>query len=803
MERPIETPDFQSIDADPNSGSGLSILGVLWRQKWIILLLTVVGAGLGYLSFIRRTPVYQSTATMLIVKKDTKLPGQEADGRSAYDNTISLHNLLLRSPKIVAKALEKQTLKNRSSLRDEADPAGTIISGLGVDCKAAGAASVLMLTYTGSDPQDCATILKAIVAAYQEFLGETYQTFSEETVQLIGQAKDVLLKQLSEREEVYRQFRQEAPLLWKGATGGNLHEARLAEIETRRSGLIVEAAQTKSRIEGIQAAMKKGGNREALLLLVNQGAAIHAKSGRTADDPVFSQLLEEQIALEEYGKDHPKVKALKKRTELIRNHSLSAPLDKAELGKSADFLETYLESLRQDLRLQEEALEGLDTLFEEERQSAKKLSIFQVKDEAFRTEIARIQQLFSAVVKRLDEISLVKDYGGVKTQLIAPPEVGWQIAPQFFGIMSTACMLGALAGFGLGWLIEFMDRRFASPDEIRRSLGLSIMGHIPMISDAGGRKPGVKGAAKAAVADETLCVVRNPKGRQAEAYRAIRTALYFSTHSQGHKVIQITSASPGDGKTTTSTNLAFCIADSGKRTLLIDADFRRPRVHEYLGLGNEVGLSTAITGETEIFDVIQPTSIENLWVITSGGRPANPAELLTSSRFKELLDVVKEQYDFVIIDTPPVLAVTDPLVVAPRVDGVILVMRLTKNARSDVRMAMENLTSLGASVLGLVINAVATDASTRYGGYKYGYGGYGYSYRKGYHSRYYTYGYGYNYGYGYGYGDRAHSYYEDESPSKDDTAASNGHGNGNGNGNGAISPKNAVPGAAAPPEKTV
>ena len=165
--------------------------------------------------------------------------------------------------------------------------------------------------------------------------------------------------------------------------------------------------------------------------------------------------------------------------------------------------------------------------------------------------------------------------------------------------------------------------------------------------------------------------------------------MYFGTQDENHKVIQITSPNPGDGKTTLAANLAVSIADSGKRVLLIDADFRRPKVHKYFGLDNAVGVSTVIAGEAEIPDAIRPTAVENLSAMPCGPRPHNPADLLTSPRFKEMIDLVREQYDFVIVDTPPLLAVTDPSVVAPRVDGVLMVLRLSKHARDAAMRATE------------------------------------------------------------------------------------------------------------------
>jgi polysaccharide biosynthesis transport protein len=216
---------------------------------------------------------------------------------------------------------------------------------------------------------------------------------------------------------------------------------------------------------------------------------------------------------------------------------------------------------------------------------------------------------------------------------------------------------------------------------------------------------------------------------EAEAYRGVRTALYFSAR-EGHRIVQITSPNPGDGKTTVASNLAVSIAQSGRRTLLIDADLRRPTVHKVMNLPNEVGLASVIAGMVDPQEAVRETGVPNLSVLTTGPIPPNPAELLTSSHFKELLDFFRDRYDFVIVDTPPVLAVTDPCVVAPRVDGVVLVIRLVKNGRPMAERAKELLAGLGVSVFGVIVNAVEDGAigGYGYGYYAYRYGRYGYGY---------------------------------------------------------------------------
>jgi capsular exopolysaccharide synthesis family protein len=204
----------------------------------------------------------------------------------------------------------------------------------------------------------------------------------------------------------------------------------------------------------------------------------------------------------------------------------------------------------------------------------------------------------------------------------------------------------------------------------------------------------------------------------------VRTAVYFAAKDSVCKVVQVTSPNPGDGKTTLVSNLAVSIAQSGKRVVLVDADFRRPRVAEVFGLSAESGLVSVLTDQAEVKDVIRSTPVAGLSILACGPIPPNPAELLNSPRFKELMALLREDYDFVLVDTPPLLAVTDPCIVTACVDGVVLTIRLSKHDRPDAERAKEILDNLSVPVLGIVVNGVGREH--HYGGYSgtyaYGYG---------------------------------------------------------------------------------
>lgn len=728
-------------ETQPEEEHGISFARLLWQRKGIILLGLILGLGLGYLYFTKQEPVYRSDAKMLMIELKPSLPsGTPGSGSPSYTSTADTHEAVMRSPMLVGQAIDKHKLGSLDSLRGSVSPVNAIIANLSVESMVSQQSNshVVSVSYEGSDPTDCAKILTAVIETYQEFLGDTYQHLAAETVSLINEAKDVLHRQLTAKEAEYRKFRNEAPLLWK--EGGNLHELRMKDIEAARSELLVGNSQSKAKIEAIEKALRDGGSREALSLLVGKSdPEKRAENPRQAfEEKLFLTLLEEQMLLESYGPDHPKVQAERKKMQFMREH-LSGIAGLDETAKPVDFLAVYLESLRQELKTGEQRLEELNRLFTAERESAKALESYEAQEDAFRSEIARTQQLFEAVMRRLEEINLVKDYNGIETKLLSPPSLGSQIEPQLAKTLGLGGLLGLLAGLGLGYLVELADKRFHSPEDIRRETHLPILGHIPLLNIAKPKK--FKKTGTPSPLDPVLCTYHQSKGRQAEAYRAVRTSIYFSGDSDKLKVIQITSPKPSDGKTTLAANLAVSMANSGKKVLLVDADFRRPMVHKLFGIQCSTGLSTVVADKAELPDAICETPVNNLWVVPCGHRPPNPADLLTSARFEELLQVMREQYDVVVIDTPPLLAVTDPSAIAPRVDGVVLVTRLAKDARANLVRSTEMLRSVGSNILGIVVNGMGH--KSRYGGGSYRYG---YAYR-------------YNSYNGYGNGD--HVYYSD------------------------------------------
>jgi capsular exopolysaccharide synthesis family protein len=749
--RPYEVTDVQthhqaleSATAEPAAiQAGHGILEIVWERKSYFALGVVVALVIGLLYYVQATPVYQSRAQVLVVKKHPDNVTGMDTRHLVIEDYVATHQMLIKSPVIIEQAIQKRNLGALESFAGKDDLVETILKALTVARnKATGATSnILDLSFRATQPADSATVLNAIIDCYKDFLDEKYRNTSEDTLKLVTKARDVLNNDLLKQKAAYRKFREQAPLLLlRGKEGTNLTQERLSSIEAKRSILLVRKAELQGQLQAIETGMKKGGSRETLLAMIAEWPAKADAEGHrfndrlTLQNQLYPLLQEEQRLLETRGEQHPETLALRKRIEVARAYlaSPSAAWRKTSDGPGAgngpltsDTLETFRDYFKQQLNHVELSEKLLASLFKEEYDAAKALTAYELEDEGYRTDIALKEKLYDGLIKRLQDVDLVKEVGGYDASIIAPPNLGKKIHPSALLVFAVACFLGMLGGLGLAYLAERKDKSFRSIEEVRRRLGLTVVGQIPAIRGVE-RNSALMLANNGRALAPILCTHHRPQSIQAESYRGVRTALFFNTHGDGPKVIQITSPNSGDGKSTLAANLGVSIAQSGKKVLLIDADLRKGVLHRLFGLSGRVGLTSVIADDGDPRDAIQESGIAGLSILTSGPLPHNPADVLTSPRFTEFLAFIREQYDFVILDTPPLLAVTDPSVVAPRVDGVILTVRLTKNGRPHAERAKEMLATLGITVFGVVVNDVHRRSGADLYGYGYGNGNEGY-----------------------------------------------------------------------------
>jgi capsular exopolysaccharide synthesis family protein len=293
--------------------------------------------------------------------------------------------------------------------------------------------------------------------------------------------------------------------------------------------------------------------------------------------------------------------------------------------------------------------------------------------------------------------------------VIAPPLLGMKVSPSRRIILPVAAFAGILLGCMLAMAVELRDDSFHSCEQVQQQLGLPVVGQIPEFAPA--KLPSRSDdpdADRGGVIDPMLCTYHGPRTLPAETFRTLRTSLYLNGASEATRVLQVSGAAADDGGSTVAANLAISLAQTGKRVLLIDADLREQHQYQMFGIDRpETGLAAMITADVEPVDAICQTSVKNLSLLPAGPLPEGPCELFSSPRFSELISLVRDSYDHVLIDTEPLLAASDPFVIASHADGVVLVLRLARDGRQKAQQAKQMMERLDVSILGVVVNRVS------------------------------------------------------------------------------------------------
>jgi non-specific protein-tyrosine kinase len=361
------------------------------------------------------------------------------------------------------------------------------------------------------------------------------------------------------------------------------------------------------------------------------------------------------------------------------------------------------ESLSSQIAAMDQQIQDTNTAIEIEQNPEQKLQL--------ETRLTQYRQLYSTLVTSYEQVRLAEAQTSTNVVVSESAQIPQSpISPNTPRSTMLAAIVGMMLAAGIVFVIEYLDDTIKNPDDIRRKFNLPILGMI---------------ATHERQADQPISLSQ-PRSPVAEAFRSLRTNVTYAAFDSSMRRILVTSATPQEGKTTISANLAVVMAQGERRVVLVDADMRRPQVHRKFGLVNQAGLSDLFLIQQPLESlptgIVQTCEIKRLGVITTGKVPPNPSELLTSRRMTEILDILNKDYDLILIDTPPILSVTDATALAPGVDGVLVVAKPGVTRLRDFRQMLEQLQTVGARTLGVVLNEV--NPSSR----KYGY----------YYNRYYT-----------------------------------------------------------------
>jgi capsular exopolysaccharide synthesis family protein len=286
------------------------------------------------------------------------------------------------------------------------------------------------------------------------------------------------------------------------------------------------------------------------------------------------------------------------------------------------------------------------------------------------------------------------------------------ISPNRMRNYQVAVILGLLVGIGLALGFEHLDNTFKTPEDVKEHLQVPFLGMVPDV--------GLKATGGAARGPTASYVLKNPGSAVADAYRVLRTNLIFTSAETTGRVILVTSASPGEGKTTTLATLAVALAQNGAKVLAVDGDLRRPTLNHHFGLQKTPGLTDLIVGKAAASQAIQSTRVNGLQVLPCGYQPPNPAELLGSPMMKQILDAIRAHYDWVLIDAPPLLAMADAPVLCSLVEGVVLVLAAEAATKPAVMRAIDQIHSVGGKLTGVLLNRVNLERNSYYYSQYYG-----------------------------------------------------------------------------------
>jgi len=704
-----QTPDGKA-PAPASSGTISTSFRLIdiWRaaaKRWrMIAAATAVVTALGFLWTYRQPKIYEGTCTVVIESTAPQVLENVKDvvtlGGGSYWSTKEFYATQFRIIKSQAVARRVVAVLGLAAdpefggAANETDLANAVLDRIRVDpLRDSHIASIIA---EDMKPERAAQLANAFADAYIES-NLDYKLDGTKNASLWLAEQEVDLRAKLEKSELgLYQYKKDKNLLAvslddkQSMTSQNLQHInqKLADVRAKRIEL-------DSARKIIVAAKANPQERESLPE-IRQNPVIQKLQGSLVE------LGETQATLEShYGDEHPKLIALKRQTAALRR----------DYEKSMDEILRSFDMQYEALVQTERSLMGW---MEREKKDAIELSKVELEYKPLARDADNAAKVYGMVNQRQKEANLS---GLMKVNNVRVLErataMRFPSKPRVLINIALAVLLGLLGSGGVAVALEVADTTVKGQSDVERSLALPVLGVIPVVV------PGAEGrqTAPEALRSRDLLVFHDPKCSAAEAYRSLRTNLLFLSPDKPIHTLVVTSAGPQEGKTTSAVGLAVTLAQAGQRTILIDTDMRRPRLHTVFGMPNDSGISNAIIGDAAVPKVVQHSEVANLDVLTCGPTPPNPAELLHTERFRRVLAECVSSYDWVILDSPPTSAVTDPAVLGNIVDGVLLVVKAGATNRHAALQARRQLEAAKARMLGVVLNEV--DLSNRAYGYYY------------------------------------------------------------------------------------
>ncbi len=720
MEGPVNDP----------ASAGLTPLNVMrylrafWRRKWVVLGVAVLITGLAALQTLRKPKVYAASTSLIIDVTaprvlDNDVKELMADERSNYwfnKEYYATQNQVITSRAVATRVVDKLGLqhdaaflglshldeKTRQQAMQGMDAAGLLQSRISVlpvrDSR------VVNIAVEDLDPQRAALLANEVAQAYMaENLALRLRT-TENATQWLEERKVELERASQTSELALYDFKKNSDMLSVSP------ETKKSSVSERISSYEATLTQVRTKIAALQ------GRVEAIRQLQKSsqpGDETWAEAVPGPSDPAIQEYkrryVEQRAACvelnERYLPEHPKMIECASKLTVVREdfvRSLTNVVRKAET------------ELAQAVAEEKNLVRMLAVAQDESFQLGRR----QIEFERMNREAENNRRLYESVLRRLKDIELSGLLRTTNVRVLDPARPNFApIKPDVRRSVLMALLFGLVAGCGVVVLLEMLENTVSSQADVEERLGLAFLGFVPRV-EGKAESPG----------ERDLYVHRQPKSSVAECCRAIRTNLLFMSPDKPFKTLVVTSSGPQEGKSTTCIFLGVAMAQSGNRVLLLDTDMRRPRLHKAFGVPNDVGISSLVVGEGTLDKAVKSTEVPNLFVLPCGPIPPNPAELLHTQAFADLLKAAGERFDRIVLDSPPLNAVSDSAVLATRADGVVLVLRAGKTNREAARRALRSLADVQAQMYGAILNDLdVMDVRYRdtYLGYRGYYGHYG------------------------------------------------------------------------------
>ncbi|MEX0643464.1 MAG: polysaccharide biosynthesis tyrosine autokinase [Pirellulales bacterium] len=678
-----------------------NLLQLAWQSRWIMLLCMLLGGGAAWGVLQKITPRYTSLSRIFVERNMPHILSNEGQFGQSVGYLYTQAQLICSTPVLAAVADDPDNA-DLESFRDVDNRVGFLKQNL--DVTVGTQDEIINVMAELPNAKDAAKLVNAVVDAYVTRYAEQRRTNTVEVLNILRKEKERRDSELEDRRRALDEFRRQHTALAVSIERENVITARFAALAQELNVTEIGLLEAKARYNRAKNMYETPSLRASLL----EAASMEQRAMRDMDLERGIRQMEQALTAERtrWGEGHPRVKLL--------NDSLVEERKRLKKQQHA-IIEAHVDALRQEFEVQEHKRNELRSAYDSQFKLAMDVSNQALQLAGLKEALERTEKLCDILDDRIKELNLTEGVGAMNVTImeVAGPS-GSPSYPIRNRFLALGILLGGLLGFGLAWLRDLLDHRLRSVEEIAAVLQLPVLGAIPYFGD------------KQELGQAGRLVVLSPRSTAAESIRTLRTALHFGLAVRDVKAIVVTSPAPGDGKSTVASNLAIAMAQADQKVLLIDADMRRPTQQAIFEVSCDRGLASVLTDRRPVEEAIIHDTVDGLDILPCGPCPSNPVELLNNGFFADMLIKLREKYDRIIIDSPPIMPVADARVIAALGDATLLVLRADRSTRRVALAARNELWRVRATRIGIVVNGVPLRSQGSYGyGHGSGYGEYG------------------------------------------------------------------------------